>query len=139
MFYSTHVQRLEPGPTISFVTHKLTFIPQKPSSPQLDDITPQKKAKQEENEDAVVHLDIDGLKIHADFWYPDGNVVLVVDGSVFKLYKARLARYSTVFDSMFTGDSERRAQYEGCPCYRLPEDIKSDDFVAFLEALETPL
>ncbi|OJT07797.1 hypothetical protein TRAPUB_1312 [Trametes pubescens] len=119
-------------------TQPMHSIKRKPSSPQLDDITPQKKAKQEENEDAVVHLDIDGLKIHADFWYPDGNVVLVVDGSVFKLYKARLARYSTVFDSMFTVDGERRAQYEGSPCYRLPEDIKSDDFVAFLEALETP-
>ncbi len=98
------------------------------------------KAEQEETEDTVAHLNLDGMPvvIHDDLWYSDVNVILLVEGSAFKLYKARLARYSSVVDVLFNEDSKQIAEYETLPCYRLP-DIASAEFIVFLEVLETPL
>ncbi|RDX52151.1 hypothetical protein OH76DRAFT_1554335 [Lentinus brumalis] len=74
----------------------------------------------------------------AAFWYEDGNVVIVVEETAFKLYKARLSKFSTYFEAMFANDAEQnRPTMEGCPVYRA-EGVAVSDFKQFLEALETP-
>ncbi|KAI0692577.1 hypothetical protein C8T65DRAFT_699468 [Cerioporus squamosus] len=81
---------------------------------------------------------LNGNKRCAEFWYPDGNVVILVQDTAFKLYKARLSKYSIVFAGRFGEDSgEGRPTMEGCPVYEM-EGLNVDDFRQFLEALETP-
>ncbi|EIW51935.1 uncharacterized protein TRAVEDRAFT_53930 [Trametes versicolor FP-101664 SS1] len=134
----THDQPANASPTAQSTTrHK-----RKASVSHVDDSsepTKVKKVKQEETEDTVAHLNIDDIPvvIHDDLWYPDGNVILLVEGSAFKLYKARLARYSSVLDVLFKEDGKQVAEYENSPCYRL-SDIAYNDFIVFLEVLETP-
>ena len=40
-----------------------------------------------------------------DFWYPDGNVVIKVENTYFKLFRSRLARYCEVFAEGFRSAS----------------------------------
>ncbi len=72
------------------------------------------------------------------FWYKDGNVVVVVGNTAFKLYKARLSRYSIVLAGQFADEGAGRPTMEGCPVYELA-GLKVEDFKQFLEALETPM
>ncbi|RDX52150.1 hypothetical protein OH76DRAFT_1400488 [Lentinus brumalis] len=72
------------------------------------------------------------------FWYKDGNVVVVVGNTAFKLYKARLSRYSIVLAGQFADEGAGRPTMEGCPVYELT-GLKVEDFKQFLEALETPI
>lgn len=38
---------------------------------------------------------------HRDFWFFDGNIILVAEGTGFKVYKGILASHSVVFRDMF--------------------------------------
>ena len=38
---------------------------------------------------------------HPDLWFPDGNIILVAEGTGFKVYKGILASHSEVFRDMF--------------------------------------
>ncbi|RPD60474.1 hypothetical protein L227DRAFT_586006 [Lentinus tigrinus ALCF2SS1-6] len=75
-----------------------------------------------------------------EFWYPDGNVVIVVKDTAFKLYKARVSKYSAVLAAQFAEDdgAHGRPTMEGCPVYEV-ERLSVHDFTQFLEALETPI
>ncbi|PIL28420.1 hypothetical protein GSI_08454 [Ganoderma sinense ZZ0214-1] len=78
------------------------------------------------------------LKKSTDFWYPDGNVVIVVGDTAFKLYQARLARFSAIFTAWFEDEgSEKPRRIEGCPVYDVA-GLTVEDFEPFLAALETP-
>ncbi|KAI0820406.1 hypothetical protein BC628DRAFT_855251 [Trametes gibbosa] len=104
------------------------------SSDSDSDSPPPKKIKHERLH-TIAHKQLGNLNTQHDFWYPDGNVVLVVDGSIFKLYKARLARYSSVLDTIFNAGTDD--EIDDLPAYTLP-NISCPDFVTFLQALETP-
>ncbi|KAI0363513.1 hypothetical protein BV20DRAFT_975612 [Pilatotrama ljubarskyi] len=101
-------------------------------------------------------------KQSADFWYPDGNVVVIVGDTGFKLYRARLAAYCDYFANLSSSggnegrsnqddedadvlgvddsgpSSDHRPQIPRTPSYEI-EDLSVVDFTRFLAALETPL
>ncbi|KAI0760909.1 hypothetical protein BD413DRAFT_617431 [Trametes elegans] len=75
------------------------------------------------------------------FWYPDGNVVIRVESTLFKLYRSRLAQYCRHFANIFEGQDNGASgtQIEGHPLYHAPEGLILEDFEQLLTALETPL
>ncbi|EJF57032.1 hypothetical protein DICSQDRAFT_129713 [Dichomitus squalens LYAD-421 SS1] len=74
----------------------------------------------------------------AEFWYPDGNVVIVIADTAFKLYQARLSRFSAVFARRFdTEDVQALERMDGCTVYPLT-GLSVDDFEQFLAVLEDP-
>ena len=64
------------------------------------------------------------------FWYEDGNVIIKVENTHFKLLRSRLARYSQYFATLFS--TPLRSVYE-------ISNVTLTDFRRFLTALEQPL
>lgn len=65
-----------------------------------------------------------------DYWFDDGNLILVSQGVTFRVYKGLLAEHSTVFRSMFhvaQGKPETDDLVDGCPVvtlYDSPNDLR---------------
>ncbi|KAH9900671.1 hypothetical protein C8Q73DRAFT_675165 [Cubamyces lactineus] len=66
-----------------------------------------------------------------DYWFEDGNIVLVARGISFKVYKGLLAEHSSVFRSMFlvaqASPQPAEQSVDGCPVVYLddaPEDLR---------------
>ena len=70
---------------------------------------------------------------HINYWYDDGNVVVQVDDTQFKLYRGQLSRHSTYFAELF---QEPLTEYcvDGHPCYVI-RGTNVEDFVALLNAI----
>ncbi|KAI0351201.1 hypothetical protein OH77DRAFT_1513930 [Trametes cingulata] len=66
----------------------------------------------------------------SDFWFEDGNIILVSQGITFRVYKGLLAEHSAVFKSMFQiaqGKQAAADQAHGCPVVTLddsPHDLR---------------
>jgi len=94
---------------------------------------------------------------HPQFWVPDGNVVLDIQGTLFRLHKSRLAQHSTYFSDLFrvendahfgqvkpeVGAAAKREEIseiviQGCPVFRL-ENISPVDFGDLLTALDNAI
>ncbi|KAI1795311.1 hypothetical protein LXA43DRAFT_37645 [Ganoderma leucocontextum] len=59
---------------------------------------------------------------HAEFWFDDGNIVLVARSVAFRIYRGLLASQSTVFSDMFASSSSSADEtFEGCPIVQLSE------------------
>ncbi|PCH43096.1 hypothetical protein WOLCODRAFT_74112 [Wolfiporia cocos MD-104 SS10] len=57
------------------------------------------------------------------FWLDDGNVILLVGRSAFRVHKSMLARYSEIFTDMFaTPQPPDAEQLYGCPVVHLADD-----------------
>ncbi len=65
-----------------------------------------------------------------DYWFDDGNLILVSQNVSFRVYKGLLAEHSTVFRSMFhvaQGKPETDDLVDGCPVvtlYDSPNDLR---------------
>ncbi|KAI0783930.1 hypothetical protein BC629DRAFT_1518202 [Irpex lacteus] len=61
---------------------------------------------------------------HREFWFEDGNIVLVAEGTGFRVHRGVLSRHSEVFRDMFLvpQPAEGEETIEGCPVVRLTED-----------------
>ncbi|KAJ2971107.1 hypothetical protein NUW54_g12579 [Trametes sanguinea] len=67
----------------------------------------------------------------AEYWFEDGNIILVAQNVSFKVYKGLLAEHSAVFRSMFLVAQGSQASTDlstdGCPVVTLddsPEDLR---------------
>jgi hypothetical protein len=40
--------------------------------------------------------------VRSDFWFPDGNIILVSGSSAFKVHRGQLGRHSEIFNDLFT-------------------------------------
>ncbi|KAI1786292.1 hypothetical protein LXA43DRAFT_952775 [Ganoderma leucocontextum] len=64
---------------------------------------------------------------HAEFWFEDGNIILVARDTGFRIYRGLLASQSAVFSDMFaSSNSQTNETFEGCPTVPLsdsPEDL----------------
>lgn len=57
-----------------------------------------------------------------EFWFDDGNIVLIAGNLSFKVYRGLLASQSPVFADMFsTGDPHADSQIDGCPIVHLQD------------------
>jgi hypothetical protein len=76
-----------------------------------------------------------------DVWYPDGSIVLIAEGTAFKVHTSVLAQNSEVFRDMRSianaksddAQGPTDARYEGCPA--LPLQDAASDLVHFLKAM----
>ena len=63
---------------------------------------------------------LDNITPHDEFWFQDGNLVLVAGDVSFRVYRGLLSAQSTVFNDMFSSASENDEEtFEGCPVVRL--------------------
>lgn len=69
---------------------------------------------------------------HATFWEPDGNVIVQVENTLFKLRKSTLVRHSRYFAELFACDAE---ELEGVPHYYVAA-TSDTDFAVLLDALD---
>ncbi|KAI1784799.1 hypothetical protein LXA43DRAFT_901007 [Ganoderma leucocontextum] len=67
------------------------------------------------------------LKLHPEFWFDDGNIVLVAQRTAFRIYRGLLSSQSTVFSDMFVSSSSSADEtFDGCPIIHLsdsPHDV----------------
>ena len=70
-------------------------------------------------------------KRHETYWLDDGNVILAVNDTLFRVHKSLLARHSTFFDGLFkvptpylqAGEAEESPDhYEGLPIVKMVDD-----------------
>ncbi|KAI0349905.1 hypothetical protein OH77DRAFT_1431563 [Trametes cingulata] len=138
------------------------------SLPENDEQSVRKRARANPG-DALVPVHAISYEQSTQFWYPDGNIILIVEGVGFKLYRARLAAYCHYFANLTSsladegnsshhgqlcsGDGEdghthsmddSRPSSDGRPQHpRIPsyeiKDLAACDFRRFLSALDTPL
>ncbi|RPD60481.1 hypothetical protein L226DRAFT_386799 [Lentinus tigrinus ALCF2SS1-7] len=88
------------------------------------------------------------LSTHAKsqgLWYPDGNIVIKVDNTYYKLLASRLALYCGYFEKVLQNGAEDAAgasrsgeTVDGCPVVNVT-DITASEFETFASYLEKPL
>ncbi|PIL26553.1 hypothetical protein GSI_12311 [Ganoderma sinense ZZ0214-1] len=65
---------------------------------------------------------LEDITPHDEFWFQDGNVVLVAGDVGFRVYRGLLSAQSTVFSDMFSCACEDGEEtFEGCPIVRLSD------------------
>ncbi|KAF8959815.1 hypothetical protein BDZ97DRAFT_1761154 [Flammula alnicola] len=75
-----------------------------------------------------------GNLIRSDFWFRDGNIVILAGSAAFKVHRGQLERHSEVFSDLFSiPQPEEQELVDGCPCVVL-QDCPSD-VCYFLSAL----
>ena len=77
---------------------------------------------------------------HSDFYFDDGNICVIAEQTVFKIFKGLLAKQSSVFADMLAlptlPDLKEYDKYEGVPCVRLSDSSK--DVTVLFEYLWSP-
>ncbi|KAF5386491.1 hypothetical protein D9757_005839 [Collybiopsis confluens] len=69
-----------------------------------------------------------------DFWFNDGNIVLLAGSFAFKIHRGQLRRHSEFFDGMFDiPQPNEQDTMEGCPSVEMTDS--PDDLYHFLSAL----
>ena len=78
-----------------------------------------------------------------DFWYWDGNVILLLGGVAFKLHASRLVSYCGYFRELFAPGTPKglrlAGELDGCGAYYVPPELSTSSFKHLLSALESPL
>ncbi|KAF7979773.1 hypothetical protein HWV62_40800 [Athelia sp. TMB] len=79
---------------------------------------------------------------HDDFWYLDGNIIIQVDNTRFRLHRSRLALQSEYFAELFDrkdGDIDPGPEIvDGHPLY-VVSGVSADDFATMLRALDNAI
>lgn len=73
---------------------------------------------------------------HPDYYFADGNIVLVAGDVTFRVHSGILCRHSKVFNDVIDPSHPRNVQQEiidGCPCARL--DDNPEDLAVILDCL----
>lgn len=74
---------------------------------------------------------------HPDYWYDDGNVVIQIDNTQFKLYRGQLSRHSAYFADLFKEPAEETQRHvEGYPHY-VVDGTNVEDFQALLGVVDS--
>ncbi|EMD34252.1 hypothetical protein CERSUDRAFT_97510 [Gelatoporia subvermispora B] len=62
-----------------------------------------------------------------EFWFDDGNIILIAEDQGFRVYRGLLSRHSQVFRDMFCIPQPNAAEtLDGCPIVRLSGDSPAD-------------
>ncbi|GLB43813.1 hypothetical protein LshimejAT787_1403250 [Lyophyllum shimeji] len=78
------------------------------------------------------------LPTRSDFWYSDGSIVLLIEGTGFRVHQSILSQHSDVFADLFTvpQPSDDTESIEGCPVVHLADRLA--DFTDVMKALYQP-
>ncbi|RPD58813.1 hypothetical protein L226DRAFT_471169 [Lentinus tigrinus ALCF2SS1-7] len=68
-----------------------------------------------------------------DFWFADGNIILLVQDVAFKVHRGQLVRHSDIFHDMFSLPQPVGDMIDGCPWVQLHDD--PGDVLHLLRAL----
>ena len=72
--------------------------------------------------------------VRSDFWFRDGNIVIIAGSAAFKVHRGQLERHSEIFRDLFSIPQPlEQDMIDGCSYVELP-DCPSDVFY-FLSAL----
>ena len=75
-----------------------------------------------------------GHLVRSDFWFRDGNIVIIAGSAAFKVHRGQLERHSEIFSDLFSIPQPIEQELiDGCSYVKLP-DCPSDVFY-FLSAL----
>ena len=75
-----------------------------------------------------------GHLVRSDFWFRDGNIVIIAGSAAFKVHRGQLERHSEIFSDLFSiPQPTEQDLIDGCSYVELP-DCPSDVFY-FLSAL----
>ena len=75
-----------------------------------------------------------GHLVRSDFWFRDGNIVIIAGSAAFKVHRGQLERHSEIFSDLFSIPQPLEQDLiDGCSYVELP-DCPSDVFY-FLSAL----
>lgn len=75
-----------------------------------------------------------GKLVRSDFWFQDGNIVIIAGSAAFKVHRGQLERHSEVFSDLFSIPQPKEQELiDGCSYVEL-QDCPSDVFY-FLSAL----
>ena len=69
-----------------------------------------------------------GLAHHEEFWFDDGNIVLLCRETAFRVYRGLLTRHSVIFRDLFSMAQPSTAEtMESCPVVHIsdpPDDLR---------------
>jgi hypothetical protein len=75
---------------------------------------------------------------HPDFYFSDGSVVMILEGTALRIHQSVLARHSEVFNGMWDVPQPSSSEkYDGCPCVHMSDSL--GDFVEVAKVLYDPL
>lgn len=81
---------------------------------------------------------------HDEFWYLDGNIIVQIEGTRFKLHRSRLTLQSEFFEELFDrkdgpGEIDIRPELiDGHPLY-VVSGVSADDFANMLHAMDNAI
>ncbi|EMD34217.1 hypothetical protein CERSUDRAFT_140580 [Gelatoporia subvermispora B] len=82
----------------------------------------------------MADADSSSMKHSNEFWYLDGNVVLIAGEIAFRVFRGQLSQHSDIFRDLFEiPQSSSMEQLDGCPVVRLYDD--PNDIIHILRAL----
>ena len=95
-----------------------------------EDTRPLKRTRLSDDEDDLpgssLPHSLGDLKHHDEFWFEDGNLILVARGVGFRIYRGLLASQSSIFADMFAASSANAKElFDGCPVVHM-SDSPSD-------------
>ncbi|KDQ59527.1 hypothetical protein JAAARDRAFT_174906 [Jaapia argillacea MUCL 33604] len=70
---------------------------------------------------------------HSDVWFDDGNLMVIAESTVFKVFKGQLAKASPIFHDMFGLSSSGVDLLDGCPVVHLSDSV--EDVAVMLRAV----
>lgn len=72
--------------------------------------------------------------IRSDFWFLDGNIIIVAGKAIFKVHRGQLERHSDIFSGLFSiPQPQDQALFDDCVYMELHDD--PSDVFYFLSAL----
>ncbi|CAL1717257.1 unnamed protein product [Somion occarium] len=76
----------------------------------------------------------ESLKPHPEYYFPDGNIVLLAGSSAFRVHSFILARRSDLFRDLFDipQPQDDEYSYDGCTVVHLSDSAKEIDFLLFM-------
>ena len=119
-----------PQPARLFLSLNQPYDQTNPTPSPMSDERSSKRQRHEESESDAQARDnapeVEGFYTHGDVWLEDGNVVLVAEGTAFRVFRSVLAKNSEIFRDMFNlPQPESTEMYAGCPVVGL-HDSKAD-------------
>lgn len=90
----------------------------------MEQLPHKRKRSEASNSDSEVSIEL----IRGDPWFDDGNIVLEVERTQFKVYGGLLSKKSDIFTDMLRvpQPSEGQETLDGCPLVRLSDDSAKD-------------